>query len=682
MKKRGFTLIELLAVVVILVIIVLIATPIILNIVEKSRKESFRDSIYGILEITELDAMLNEANLPFSYVIEGNKTVPEVNFSGKLDAYGEIIVNEKGQTKVEVDNGKWCAKKEYNESKIVLSSSPCTDNPIIMGNLTVEPKWGDGLLVTSSATSKTSTITEYEFIVKKQNEIITSYTSELSEYLFPFEHFDNNEEYQFEVVVKDNQNHTNDTSVMYLLSYEPVITRYLVVEVFEHLNGNGAVINELEFLDNHNEKIDYTVGDVYDSTTKGLPFYWNSSSYWSQNNLNNGTYSYNSNPDGGQTSTLFIYNSNETNKYARFLIDFGEEKEIKTIKLWTGGSDRRQPRNIKIYRYSLELNSSFKKDYIETRDDTLPIIYDKTFTSIYETPTNNTNYFIYPEDTKEPIITEIKVANDFNILQVKVDVTDPYYSSGIKEYRYALVKDNGILSYDNIPWSESKKTNNIEYDLENLEEGTYYIYVEAIDNALHKTYKVSSPYEFSKRDINSRYIIMEIYDHFSSNGSVITELEIYNNSSQKIAYDIPKIYDKSTNGVPYYWTSTAWPKTRLYDGKTAYTSNSQGSTTSTIFNYSSAAGTGVWTRMIVDFSKAENIKNLKIWLGGPEGRLPKEVHFYVSENSDIDAIYNQNIKERDNTSLVEFTRFSFSENITTVTKFEKNNLVLYKFQKK
>ena len=102
-----------------------------------------------------------------------------------------------------------------------------------MGNLTVEPKWGDGLLVTSSATSKTSTITEYEFIVKKQNEIITSYTSELSEYLFPFEHFDNNEEYQFEVVVKDNQNHTNDTSVMYLLSYEPVITRYLVVEVLE-----------------------------------------------------------------------------------------------------------------------------------------------------------------------------------------------------------------------------------------------------------------------------------------------------------------------------------------------------------------------------------------------------------------------------------------------------------------
>lgn len=86
--------------------------------------------------------------------------------------------------------------------------------------------------------------------------------------------------------------------------------------------------------------------------------------------------------------------------------------------------------------------------------------------------------------------------------------------------------------------------------------------------------------------------------------------------------------------------------------------------------------------MIVDFSKAENIKNLKIWLGGPEGRLPKEVHFYVSENSDIDTIYNQNIKERDNTSLVEFTRFSFSENITTVTKFEKNNLVLYKFQKK
>ncbi|MCI8544918.1 MAG: prepilin-type N-terminal cleavage/methylation domain-containing protein, partial [Bacilli bacterium] len=40
MRKKGFTLIELLAVIVILAVIALIATPIILNIIEKARKSA------------------------------------------------------------------------------------------------------------------------------------------------------------------------------------------------------------------------------------------------------------------------------------------------------------------------------------------------------------------------------------------------------------------------------------------------------------------------------------------------------------------------------------------------------------------------------------------------------------------------------------------------------------------
>lgn len=50
MKKntKGFTLIELLAVIVILAIIALIATPIVLNLIEKARKGAAQDSAYGV----------------------------------------------------------------------------------------------------------------------------------------------------------------------------------------------------------------------------------------------------------------------------------------------------------------------------------------------------------------------------------------------------------------------------------------------------------------------------------------------------------------------------------------------------------------------------------------------------------------------------------------------------------
>ncbi len=52
-NKKGFTLVELLAVVVILALIALIASPIILNIIENSRKSSFASSIDGAMRAIE-----------------------------------------------------------------------------------------------------------------------------------------------------------------------------------------------------------------------------------------------------------------------------------------------------------------------------------------------------------------------------------------------------------------------------------------------------------------------------------------------------------------------------------------------------------------------------------------------------------------------------------------------------
>ena len=49
-NKNGFTLIELLAVIVVLAVVALITVPVVLNVIERVRKESYKDSVYGIME--------------------------------------------------------------------------------------------------------------------------------------------------------------------------------------------------------------------------------------------------------------------------------------------------------------------------------------------------------------------------------------------------------------------------------------------------------------------------------------------------------------------------------------------------------------------------------------------------------------------------------------------------------
>ena len=64
LNKKGFTLIELLAVIVILAIIMLIATPIILNVVEDARQGAARSSAMGYVNAIEKDMMASKLNDP------------------------------------------------------------------------------------------------------------------------------------------------------------------------------------------------------------------------------------------------------------------------------------------------------------------------------------------------------------------------------------------------------------------------------------------------------------------------------------------------------------------------------------------------------------------------------------------------------------------------------------------
>ena len=60
LNKKGFTLIELLAVIVILAIIMLIATPVIMGVIEDARQGAAKNSALGYIDAIEKQAMIEE----------------------------------------------------------------------------------------------------------------------------------------------------------------------------------------------------------------------------------------------------------------------------------------------------------------------------------------------------------------------------------------------------------------------------------------------------------------------------------------------------------------------------------------------------------------------------------------------------------------------------------------------
>ena len=109
MKRQGFTLIELLAVIVVLAIIALIATPIVMNTIESSKKGATIESVRNIVHAAEL------------YFISENPRYGKLNllddkldYDGQKPELGEIEVNKDGDSRVYAYINGYCVTKEYD----------------------------------------------------------------------------------------------------------------------------------------------------------------------------------------------------------------------------------------------------------------------------------------------------------------------------------------------------------------------------------------------------------------------------------------------------------------------------------------------------------------------------------------------------------------------------------------
>ena len=126
-SKKGFTLIELLAVIVILAIIALIATPIIVGVINDAKKNAFTDTAYGVAEAAKLyyaGQFDNDTFAGKTFDFTGN--TDELKLSGKKPSSGTLQIDKNGNSFLAISDGTYCAMKNSGQSKITVTQGKCS----------------------------------------------------------------------------------------------------------------------------------------------------------------------------------------------------------------------------------------------------------------------------------------------------------------------------------------------------------------------------------------------------------------------------------------------------------------------------------------------------------------------------------------------------------------------------
>ena len=107
-KNKGFTLVELLAVIVILALIALIATPIILNVINDAKKQAAKDSAYGYMDAVEKYIVSSE--LEDKSIQDGTYRVEELNkkisVKGSTPDNGNIEIKNSSVKSYDIGNNR------------------------------------------------------------------------------------------------------------------------------------------------------------------------------------------------------------------------------------------------------------------------------------------------------------------------------------------------------------------------------------------------------------------------------------------------------------------------------------------------------------------------------------------------------------------------------------------------
>ena len=157
MKKRGFTLVELLAVIVILAIVALIATPVILNVIEKSKKGAAKNSAQGYIEAVEKQIAINlldedkTDDITDGVYKVNDLTSKKVKVKGDKPSEGWVEIEKKQVVSYSIKIGDYVVKYNKKTKKIETTKN---------GEIATEPirfkYYNFGTPTTSSTTDYTT----------------------------------------------------------------------------------------------------------------------------------------------------------------------------------------------------------------------------------------------------------------------------------------------------------------------------------------------------------------------------------------------------------------------------------------------------------------------------------------------------------------------------------------------
>ncbi len=181
-KKKGFTLIELLAVIVVLAIIALIATPIVMNTIEKSKKGAVIESANNLIKSAEYYILQTKSRYGKVSVLD-----EKLNYSGNKPDLGEVEINKDGKSRIYTYLNGYCVTKDYEnkspyatktskeecnwfatdnyettEGSIITINNGNIKNYLIYGNSTQETRSGKNLFDKNNYSQDSTNIVQFD----------------------------------------------------------------------------------------------------------------------------------------------------------------------------------------------------------------------------------------------------------------------------------------------------------------------------------------------------------------------------------------------------------------------------------------------------------------------------------------------------------------------------------------